>query len=64
MISYLINVYQGQWHKFFGHPMDAVRADNVYAPGIHSVVFTCKECGRSFEKNICGQCQQPMRRFF
>lgn len=56
MISWTINFYQGQWHKFFGHPMDAVLVRGGHKPGMRKVTFTCKECGRSFDKQLCRVC--------
>ena len=53
VLSYFINFYQGQFHKAFGHPMDAVRSEDKHQPGMCRVIFTCKECGRSFPKQIC-----------
>ena len=59
MILYLLNLSRGQWHKLWGHPMDAVRVeDNQYVPGRHPVKFTCEKCGRSFKKQVCGTCNR------
>jgi hypothetical protein len=59
MINWTINAFQGQWHKLFGHPMDAVLAEKSHQAGFRKVVFTCKECGRSFLKQIpCINCDR------
>ena len=56
MIKWAINAFQGQWHKLFSHPAAAIELTDQHQPGIRQVRLTCKECGRSFPKQLCGTC--------
>lgn len=56
LYQWAVNAYQGQFHKLFGHPEAAMELEGHLVMGVRTVVFRCKECGRSFEKVVTKWC--------